>query len=335
MRSSELLDIEVIQDICKKANQADIVFLLLDYDGTLVPFAPTPAEARPDAQLLSLLKRLIDTPGIRVAIVSGRSPEDLRGLISIPGLYLVGGHGSEIIMPDGKTRSLIDKTHIPHIRRKIQEVKELAVTAASGKEGFIFEDKGSSFAIHYRLADPGHAREVIRDFTEKAEKLLAGPHPVKGDLPQAREPHQVDGRAHGVAFELLKGKKLLEVRPVGVNKGEAVRKLIELMGDPGIDPGETAGVDLIEIAGNDTGRLPHGRAGASKARPSRLPIYVGDDTTDEDAFLALKSNGIGVLVSEDARPTNAHYRLRSLDSVRELIGALASVAAGSTAGFLG
>ena len=50
-----------------------------------------------------------------------------------------------------------------------------------------------------------------------------------------------------------------------------------------------------------------------------FPIYIGDDRTDEDAFWALKSRGIGILVSEQSRPTAARYSLRNPDEVEEFL----------------
>ncbi|NIM49188.1 MAG: trehalose-phosphatase [Gemmatimonadales bacterium] len=47
--------------------------------------------------------------------------------------------------------------------------------------------------------------------------------------------------------------------------------------------------------------------------PDVLPFYLGDDLTDEDAFKALESRGIGLLVAEDPRDTRAHYMLRDPD----------------------
>lgn len=48
-----------------------------------------------------------------------------------------------------------------------------------------------------------------------------------------------------------------------------------------------------------------------------LPIYIGDDKTDEDAFKALQgpSNGVGILVSTKAKPTAAAYTVRDPDEV--------------------
>ena len=97
-------------------------------------------------------------------------------------------------------------------------------------------------------------------------------------------------RAVGEHPELRKagGKKVWEIRPdFDWDKGRAVEWLLESLG-----------LDGEEI----------------------VPIYVGDDETDEDAFRALAGRnppGIGLLVSEEPRPTAARYRLRDPDDVRE------------------
>jgi trehalose-phosphatase len=49
------------------------------------------------------------------------------------------------------------------------------------------------------------------------------------------------------------------------------------------------------------------------------PIYIGDDRTDEDAFCALASRGVGILVSEEPRHTAASYRLNSPGEVEEFL----------------
>ncbi len=55
-----------------------------------------------------------------------------------------------------------------------------------------------------------------------------------------------------------------------------------------------------------------------------FPIYIGDDRTDEDAFWAIKARGIGILVSEQSRPTAATYSLRNPDEVEEFLRALSA-----------
>jgi trehalose-phosphatase len=87
------------------------------------------------------------------------------------------------------------------------------------------------------------------------------------------------------------GKKVLEIRPrVEWNKGHAVKWILESM--PTLSKIEST---------------------------PKLPIYFGDDVTDEDAFRMLKGQGIGILVSESSRVTAADYTLRNPSEVAQLI----------------
>jgi len=60
-------------------------------------------------------------------------------------------------------------------------------------------------------------------------------------------------------------------------------------------------------------------------QPGALPFYIGDDTTDEDAFEVLKEHGIGIVVGAECRETAARYRLEDTDDVRNFLQELASV----------
>jgi alpha,alpha-trehalase len=87
------------------------------------------------------------------------------------------------------------------------------------------------------------------------------------------------------------GKKVFEVRPrVEWDKGRAVVWLLEALGLGG---------------------------------PETLPLYVGDDVTDEDAFRALAGPGVGVRVGDSALPTWADYTLRDPSEVRRFLEVLA------------
>ena len=89
-------------------------------------------------------------------------------------------------------------------------------------------------------------------------------------------------------FRVSVGKRILEVLPAtGWNKGSAVLALL----------------------------------GASR----RLPLYLGDDRTDEDAFRAIRSRGVGILVAEQERETAASYRLRDPGEVRCFLDRLVRV----------
>jgi alpha,alpha-trehalase len=60
-------------------------------------------------------------------------------------------------------------------------------------------------------------------------------------------------------------------------------------------------------------------------RDAVVPLYIGDDVTDEDAFAALKNDGIGVLVSEREQSTQATYRLRDTAEVEQFLTELTSM----------
>jgi trehalose 6-phosphate phosphatase len=54
-------------------------------------------------------------------------------------------------------------------------------------------------------------------------------------------------------------------------------------------------------------------------RQEVLPIYIGDDLTDEDAFRVLGQRGVGILVSEQPRPTAASYSLKDPKEVERFL----------------
>jgi trehalose-phosphatase len=60
-------------------------------------------------------------------------------------------------------------------------------------------------------------------------------------------------------------------------------------------------------------------------RPDVLPLYMGDDITDEDAFRAVAGRGVGILVAEEPRETAAEYWLRDPGEARELLERLAAL----------
>lgn len=89
------------------------------------------------------------------------------------------------------------------------------------------------------------------------------------------------------------GKKVFEIQPtIDWNKGKAVWYVLELLGLDG---------------------------------PDAVPIYIGDDVTDENALLAIRNRGIGIHVKDGAERTAAHYTLASPDEVRQFLRELAGL----------
>lgn len=69
-------------------------------------------------------------------------------------------------------------------------------------------------------------------------------------------------------------------------------------------------------------------------RPNVIPLYIGDDLTDEDAFEALRAQGITIVVGEGSRETRARYRLKDTGEVAEFLKNLTIYIGGESAWWL-
>lgn len=175
------------------------LWLFSDYDGTLVPIARTPGEARPDAALLEVLRCLAQTPNIRVVVLSGRPLFTLQAFLPIPGLTLAGLYGVEIQMPDGR---IVRRTETEDLQRTLDHVKMAWAQLINGRAGFLLEDKGLAIALHSRFATPTDA-----DFVQPRAHAIVEP------MPRDR-------------FRILGGERFLEIAPAMANKGETVNWLL-------------------------------------------------------------------------------------------------------------
>lgn len=237
-------------EVAQRLHAAKHIALLLDFDGTIVPIQPRPEMVRLGLPTRRLIGRLAKHSRVTVCIVSGRRLADLRRRAKVPGVRYVGLHGWESDK----------KTSIPPADKILEQTKLLLKEQLGSLAGIRLEDKGISFAVHYRGATVGAAR-LARSLLRKTLEPF-GPH-----------------------LHVLKGKKVWEVLPPEVQgKGRAVRPLLA--------------------------DLPRGT----------LPIYIGDDTTDESAFAELR-HGMAVRVGRHRR-TRARFYLRSPDEVVAFLQAL-------------
>ena len=169
--------------------------LLLDIDGTLLDFAPTPREVWVPPDLLHTLNLLRAKTSGALALVSGRSLNDID-LIFAPGEFsAVGGHGAEMrLMMGGEPAISFAPALNSELKRRLAAIARLS-------PGILLEDKGYSLALHYRLAP--YAETAIRE----AIAL------IQSDLPD--EP-----------IEVLPGKCVFEVKHSAFNKASGVRALM-------------------------------------------------------------------------------------------------------------
>jgi trehalose 6-phosphate synthase/phosphatase len=174
--------------------------LLLDYDGTLVPFANTPREATPPGGLLSLLARLGRLPGTATTLISGRPRGDLEAWFGkTPGLWLVAEHGAMIRPPCTGSWELTRPAIPVEWKSRVMPVLEHFVDRTPGS---FVEEKDYALVFHYRMADPVFGEWLANELCSNLEDLLA----------------QTELRA-------IRGQKSVEVRLVWANKGEMVSRL--------------------------------------------------------------------------------------------------------------
>jgi len=162
----------------------------LDVDGTLLEYAAHPQEVRVDAELIGLLRRLHAAAGGAVALVSGRSVEDIDRLFAPLAFPVAGQHGTERRAAGGAVHR-----HTPPLESLGRAAAQI-VRLTAAHAGLVFENKGMALALHYRQA-PG-----LRALAEREMRAIAG--------------------ALGDAFELQTGKFVVEVKPSGKDKGSAV-----------------------------------------------------------------------------------------------------------------
>src|SRR5882757_6582785 len=172
--------------------------VLLDIDGTLLDFAPTPREVWVPPELAKTLQRLYERTNGALALVSGRSLNDIDLIFAPDQFPAIGGHGAEMrLEPEGEAVA----AHAPPLDR---ELKRRLAAIAKLSPGILLEDKGYSLALHYRLAP--HAEKLIYE----AVSL------IRADLPNA-------------PIEVLPGKSVCEIKHSGFTKATGV---LELMTHP-------------------------------------------------------------------------------------------------------
>jgi trehalose 6-phosphate phosphatase len=216
--------------------------LFLDLDGTLAPIALRPVDVRPDPIRTSLVRDLARALDGRLAVVSGRTMEDVDRILEGAAENIAGLHGLERRHDDGRRVLSAPAPGLGEARA------ELAAFAAA-RPGALIEDKGACVTLHYRAA-PGIEAEALAFAARVAD-------------------------AWGLLLQ--RGKMVAELRTPGPDKGDVVRTFL-----------------------------------SEPAFAGSVPVFVGDDLTDEHGFEAARAaGGLGVLVGP-ARPSAAEARLRDV-----------------------
>ena len=220
----------------------------LDVDGTLLEIADTPSAVRVDMELLELIGRLFRISGGALALISGRSISDLEALLGLLRLPLAGQHGLE--RRDSAGRLWI---HAAPPGAKCA-IKEALAPVLARHPGLLLEDKGLTLALHYR----------------QAPHLAAYAHRLMARLMQEA----------GGELELQKGKRVIEIKPAGIDKGTAVAEYL-----------------------------------TESPFRGRHPVFIGDDLNDEHGFAEVNRMG-GISIKVGPGASCARYRLPHVEAVR-------------------
>lgn len=220
-----------------------------DLDGTLVDFGTGPDDVSIDAELRALIARWYDATGGAVALISGRTIADLDRLFAEAHLPSAGQHGLERRDASGRLTR-----HDPPAG-PLDQARALLAAAAARHPGLTLEDKGISLALHYRRAV---------GLAPYAHRLLK----------------RVQARL-GPDYRVLAGKRIVELKPAGRDKGAAIREFMQ-----------------------------------EEPFRGRRPVFLGDDTTDEYGFAVVNDLG-GIALKVGPGRTIAPWRLRDVRAVRD------------------
>ena len=209
----------------------------LDIDGTLLDIAETPDAAEVTRRERALVRRLHDASGGALALVSGRSLAAIDELFAPLKLAAAGQHGIERRDAQGRVHSG-DYPRQP-LRRAAKKIGDFAARHA----GLVFEDKGTSFSLHYRLA-PELADAAHGTVREAAAEV--------GDW-----------------LEVQHGKMVVELKPAGRDKGVAIEEFLHeppfagrspvFIGD---DVTDEDGFRVVNAAGGHSIKVGEGRTRA-------------------------------------------------------------------------
>ncbi len=143
--------------------------LLLDYDGTLAPFAPDPALARPSSRALEALKRLSAAPSNRVVLISGRPKDDLSVWFDGLWMTLAAENGAFVRAPD---KGAWEATTPLDTRWKAR-VRPILQQFVNRVPGSVIEEKETSLVWHYRRVDLNTGALAARELIDTLTNLTA------------------------------------------------------------------------------------------------------------------------------------------------------------------
>jgi trehalose 6-phosphate synthase/phosphatase len=227
--------------LLESARAASERVVVLDYDGTLVPFSRRPGAAVPDPDLLTLLGQIASSPSTTLVLVSGRDRTTMESWLGGVGAVLVAEHGAWVHEPGSEW-----VTGAPVTAAWKDAVRPVLERVVDRTPGSFIEEKDFSLAWHYRLAQADQAGLRVRELAEALSALT-----------------------ESLGLSVMEGNRVLEVKLSSINKGLAAHRWMAMpnaefvlaAGDDRTDE------DLFEAAPDHVWTIKVGR-GPSRARSS-------------------------------------------------------------------
>jgi len=253
---SKKMNDAVISAIQKKFINAKKRILFLDYNGTLVNSKKAPEYAAPDKELYRLLDKFVEDDAVDIALMSSRDKDILEEWFDRHGFLLFAEHGIWKKTKEHDWQQTSKQLSIDW-KKVIRPVIESYVDRTPGS---YLEEMNNVLSWRYEKTDPDHGKLRAREFKDElSERFL------------------------NIDLQILEGKKVIEIKPAGMNKGIAA---LNTLADQKYD----------------------------------FIMAVGDDWTDEYLFELLPEDAITVRVG--LKRTHARYKCESYKDVRKLLNRL-------------
>jgi len=188
------INIERKKDIINDYQKTQNRIFLLDYDGTLTGFHKNPADANPNQELYSILKKLSGNPKNNVVIISGRDKETLgKWFDGDWNISFIAEHGVWFKNP-GENWLMLEQIDNKW-KKLVLPILEFYIDQTPGS---FIENKNFSLVWHYRKSDPDLGIQRAWELKDQLMDLISN-----------------------LNLQIMDGDKVLEIKYSGINKGRA------------------------------------------------------------------------------------------------------------------
>ena len=192
---SEKMKEALVEDY-QKATQR---LLFLDYDGTLSHFVDDPEDAKPDQELLDIIKQLCDQENTKVVIISGRGRKSLSEWLGHFPVDIISEHGVWLRKHGEDWEPIVDMQN-----NWKEEMSKVMMQYVNRTPGSSIEEKDYSLVWHYRKVETGLGELRTRELASHLKYLAANRN-----------------------LQVLEGDMVVEVKSSEVNKGKAAYRWLK------------------------------------------------------------------------------------------------------------